>query len=50
MTFAKPTNLFLQIDLAEELSALTGRRVDLMTEIHSASTPYIVPTMVALPL
>ena len=50
VTFEKPTKLFTQIDLADELTALTGRRVDLMTELHPAFAPYIEPTLVPLPL
>jgi predicted nucleotidyltransferase len=50
VTFARPTKLFTQIDLADELTALTGRRIDLMTEIHPAFAPYILPTVVPLPL
>ena len=50
VTFARPTKLFTQIDLADELTALTGRPVDLMTEIHPAFAPYILPTLVPLPL
>ena len=50
VTFAKPTKLFTQIDLADELTALTGRRVDLMTELHPAFAPYIEPNLVPLPL
>ncbi len=50
VTFAQPTKLFTQVDLADELAALTGRRVDLMTELHPAFAPYIVPTLVPLPL
>jgi predicted nucleotidyltransferase len=50
VTFARPTKLFTQIDLADELTALTGRRIDLMTEIHPAFAPYVLPTLVPLPL
>jgi predicted nucleotidyltransferase len=50
VTFETPTKLFTQIDLADELTALSGRRVDLMTELHPAFAPYILPTLVPLPL
>lgn len=50
VTFAEPTKLFTLIDLADELTALTGRRVDLMTELHPAFAQYIEPTLVPLPL
>lgn len=36
--------------LAEELAKLTGRRVDIATNLHPAFAPYITPTLVALPL
>lgn len=48
--FEKPTKLFTQVDLADELTELTGRRIDLMTELHPAFAPYIEPTLVAIPL
>jgi predicted nucleotidyltransferase len=50
VTFETPTKLFTQIDLADELTALTGRRVDLMTDLHPAFAPFIEPTLVPLPL
>lgn len=48
--FGRPTKLFTQIDLADELTALTGRRVDLSTKLNPAFAPYIEPTLVPLPL
>jgi len=48
--FGSPATLFVQIDLSDELTRLTGRRIDLMTAIHPAFEPYIRPTLVALPL
>lgn len=50
VTFGKPTTLFRQIDLSDELARETGRRIDLMTAIHPAFEPYIRPTLVSLPL
>jgi uncharacterized protein len=50
VTLDPSVTLFQQIDLAEELSRLCGRRVDLMTGIHPAFEPYITPTLVPLPL
>lgn len=50
VTFDHPLHLFEQMDLAEELSRLCGRHVDLMTSIDPAFLPYIQPTLVALPL
>lgn len=50
VTFDPPVSLFKQMDLAEDLSRLCGRNVDLMTDIDPAFAPYILPTLVALPL
>lgn len=50
VTFGAPVTLFRQIDLVDELTQETGRRIDLMTAIHPAFEPYIRPTLVALPL
>lgn len=50
VTLDPSVTLFQQIDLAEQLSRLCGRRVDLMTGVHPAFEPYITPTLVALPL
>jgi predicted nucleotidyltransferase len=50
VTLDPSVTLFQQIDLADELSRLCGRRVDLLTGIHPAFEPYITPTLVPLPL
>lgn len=50
VTLDPSVTLFQQIDLAEKLSQLCGRRVDLLTDIHPAFAPYIKPTLVSLPL
>ncbi len=50
VTFAKPTSVFRQMELADELARLSGRRVDLMTRLDPAFAPYITPTLVMLPL
>lgn len=50
VTFAGPVSLFDQLRLAADLGRIAGRRVDLMTDIHPAFRPYIVPTLIALPL
>ncbi len=50
VTLDPSVTLFQQIDLADELSRLCGRRVDLLTGIHPAFEPYIIPTLVPLPL
>ena len=50
VTLDPSVTLFQQMDLAEELSLLCGRRVDLITKIHPAFEPYILPSLVPLPL
>ena len=50
VSFAVPHTLFEQIGLAEELSRVSGRRVDLMTKIDPAFEPFITPTLIPIPL
>lgn len=50
VTFDRPVSLFEQIDIASDLAAICGRPVDLVTELHPVFAPYILPTLVALPL
>lgn len=50
VTFVQPTSLFRQMDLADALTRLSGRQVDLMTRIDPAFAPFILPTLVPLPL
>ena len=50
VTFGSPVSLFEEMDLAEELTRLCGRQVDLMSRIHPVFAPYILPTLVALPV
>lgn len=50
VTFDRPIHLFKQMDLADELSRLCGRHVDLTTSIDPAFLPYIQPTLVVLPV
>lgn len=50
VAFAHPVTLFEQLDIAEELSRLCGRRVDLMTTLDPAVAPYITPTLLPLPV
>jgi len=50
VTFAQPTTLFRQFDLAETLSKICGRDVHLMTRLDPAFEPYIRPELVSLPL
>jgi predicted nucleotidyltransferase len=48
--FGQQVSLFRQMDLAEELSQLSGRKIDLMTNIDPAFAPYIIPTLVPIPV
>ena len=48
--FIGTVHLFDQIGLADRLSLLCGRRVDLMVNIEPAFVPYILPTLLPLPL
>jgi hypothetical protein len=50
VTFAPSDSFGEQFLLAEELRRLTGRRVDVATNLHPAFAPYIIPTLVPLPL
>jgi predicted nucleotidyltransferase len=50
VTFAQPDHFGEQFLLAEELRRLSGRRVDVATNLHPAFAPYINPTLVPLPL
>lgn len=48
VTFARPVPLFAQLRLADQLQRISGRPVDLMTDLHPAFAPYIVPTLPAV--
>ena len=50
VAFDRPVTLFQQMDLANELSRQCGRTVDVMTNFDPAFAPYIMPTLVALPI
>jgi predicted nucleotidyltransferase len=50
VTFDPPISFFKRMDVADELSHLCGRQVDLITNIDPAFAPYIEPTLVRLPL
>ncbi len=50
VTFDPPITLFQRMDVANALSHLCGRRVDLITTIDPVFVPYIEPTLVPLPL
>lgn len=47
--FDQPKPLFDELRLAERLQEICGHPVDLMSDIHPAFAPYIVPTLIALP-
>ncbi len=48
--FGGPFRLTDQLDLIVKLWRITGRNVDVLTEIDPAFEPYIVPTLVRIPL
>jgi predicted nucleotidyltransferase len=48
--FGHDYSLVEQLDLMIGLSRLTGREVDLLTDIHPVFEPYIRPTLVPIPL
>lgn len=50
VALSQPAPLFAQLRLASELQCISGRRVDLMTDIHPAFRPFIEPTLLRLPL
>jgi len=50
VAFDRPITLFQQMDVANELSRQCGRTVDVMTRIHPAFAPCIMPALLALPL
>lgn len=50
VTFDRPVTLFDQLRLADRLQEVAGRKVDLMTDLHPAFAPVIIPTLVPLPL
>ena len=48
--FGHDHSLVEQLDLMVKLSRLTGREVDLLTDIHPVFEPHIRPTLVPIPL
>ena len=50
VTFDRDVFLFDRMDLADQLSQLIGRRVDLLTKIHPVFEPCIRPTLMPIPL
>lgn len=50
VAFAEPGSFFDELRLADELQRLSGRSVDVMTEIHPVFAPYILPTLIPLPI
>ena len=49
VTFDREIFLFDRMDLAEQLSDIADRKVDLLTKIHPFFEPYIRPTLVPIP-
>ncbi len=50
VAFDRPVILFEQLGLADRLAALCGRPVDLVVTLDPAFAPYIIPTLLPLPL
>ena len=50
VTFGHDHSLVEQLDLMVKLSRLTGREIDLLTDIHPVVESYIIPTLVPIPL
>ncbi|MCA9858898.1 MAG: nucleotidyltransferase domain-containing protein [Thermomicrobiales bacterium] len=50
VTFDREVFLFDRMDIADQLSNLAGRKIDLLTKIHPFFEPYIRPTLVPIPL
>jgi predicted nucleotidyltransferase len=50
VTFARDVWYGERLLLSEELSRLCGRRVELVTALHPAFTPYVLPTLVPIAL
>ena len=48
--FGHDFRLVEQLDLMVKLSRLTGRQVDLITDVDPIFEPYILPTLVPIPL
>ncbi len=48
--FDPPVTLFQRMDVADALSRLCGRQIDLVTHLHPAFAPYIEPTLIRLPV
>jgi predicted nucleotidyltransferase len=48
--FDPPVTFFAQLDLAEQLERICGHPVEVITKLHPAFEPYILPTLVPLPL
>lgn len=50
VTFDHDVSLLEQIEIAEDLARICGRKVDLVLKIHPVFEPYILPTLVPIPL
>lgn len=45
-----PVSFFAQLGLAERLERICGRPVEVITDLHPVFAPYILPTLMPLPL
>jgi len=50
VSFGRPVSLFQQMNVAEALTRVCGRQVDLVTRLDPAFAPYIPPTLIPLPV
>lgn len=50
VTFEREVSFGERFLLAEALQRISGRPVDLLTDVHPAFAPYILPTLIPLPL
>lgn len=50
VTFDRDASFGARFLLAEALRRVCGRPVDLLTDVHPAFAPYIMPTLIPLPL
>lgn len=50
VTFGHDASFLEELRLADAFRRVSGRKIDLMTQLHPVFAPYITPTLVALPL
>lgn len=48
--FDRPVTLFEQLELADRLSTISGRPVDLITKLNPVFTPYVELSLIPLPI